>query len=230
VCNTTATLVEFPVIADVDNDGHADIVVVSNAYFSTHSTEYQCNDGSNIAQAGVRVFGDPTWVRTPSIWNEHAYHVTNVNPGGTIPQHELPNFSQPHLDNFRQNKQPGSEFSAPDGVVSIAPMCPGPAELVTTVRNIGQAALPPGVLVGFYEGAPPGGTLLGKAPTVTALYPAQSEAVALALSNPDPALASGQSPVYAVFDDGTPPHPSWHECRTDNNTSTPVSAACPKAQ
>src|SRR5262249_5084706 len=31
-CNTTATLRENPVVADVDNDGHADIVVASNAY------------------------------------------------------------------------------------------------------------------------------------------------------------------------------------------------------
>src|SRR5262249_28367703 len=143
VCNTTGTLVEFPVIADVDNDGHADIVVVSNAYASG-GTEYQCNDGTAIAQSGVRVFGDAngTWVRTPPVWNEHAYHVTNVTPDGVIPQHELPNYKQPGLNNFRQNKQPGSEFAAPDAVLSIAPLCPGPVGLVATVRNIGQAALP----------------------------------------------------------------------------------------
>ena len=31
--------------------------------------------------------------------------------------------------------------------------------------------------------------------------------------------------VYAVVDDGMPPHP-WHECRTDNNTSAVVDPAC----
>ena len=225
-CNTTGTLVEFPVVADVDNDGHADIVVVSNAYASG-SAEYQCNDGTHIAQSGVRVFGDAngTWVRTPSVWNEHAYHITNVTPDGTIPQHEPPNYSQPGLDNFRQNKQPGGEFSAPDAVISVAALCPGPTALVATVRNIGQAALPAGVVIGFYEGAPPG-TLLGPAQTTTDLYPAQSEEVVFTLTNPDPALTSGTKPVYAVADDGMPPHPSWHECRTDNNTSVPVSAKC----
>jgi hypothetical protein len=225
-CNTTGTLVEFPVIADVDNDGHADIVVVSNAYASG-TPEYQCNDGTNIAQSGVRVFGDAngTWVRTPPVWNEHAYHITNVTPDGTIPQHEPPNYSQAGLDNFRQNKQPGGEFSAPDAVISVEPLCPGPTALVATVRNIGQAALPAGVVIGFYEGAAPG-TLLGQALTTTVLYPAQSEAVVLTLTNPDAALTSGASPVYAVADDGMPSHPSWHECRTDNNTSAPVSARC----
>jgi hypothetical protein len=230
-CNTTGTLVEFPVVADVDNDGHADIVVVSNAYASANA-EYQCNDGTNIAQSGVRVFGDAngTWVRTPSVWNEHAYHVTNVTPDGVIPQHEPANYSTAGLDNFRQNKQPGGEFSAPDAVISVAPVCPGPTALVATVRNIGQAALPAGVVIGFYEGTPPNGTMLGQAQTVTILYPAESEAVPFVLTNPDQGLVSGTTPVYAVADDGMPPHPSWHECRTDNNTSAPVSAKCQTAQ
>jgi hypothetical protein len=164
-------------------------------------------------------------VRTPPIWNEHAYHITNVTPDGTIPVHEPPNYEQPGLDDFRQNKQPGSEFAAPDGVVSVAAFCPGPSALVATVRNIGQAAIPAGVSIGFYEGKPTG-TLLGYATTTLVLYPAESQAVTLALTNPDAALTSGASPVYAVFDVGGAPHPSWTECRTDNNTSEPVSAAC----
>jgi hypothetical protein len=226
-CNTTGTLVEYPVIADVDNDGHADIVVVSNSYASANPS-YQCNDGTNIAQAGVRVFGDAngTWVRTRRVWNEHPYHVTNVNEDGTIPANELPNWKQPGLNNFRQNKQPGSEFSAPDAVVSVASLCPGPTALVATVRNIGQAALPAGVVVGFYEGSPPTGTLLGQGTTTKVLYPAESEAVTWTLVNPDQALLTGAQPVYAVVDDGMPAHPSWHECRTDNNVSAAVSAKC----
>jgi hypothetical protein len=226
-CNTTGTLVEYPVIADVDNDGHADIVVVSNAYASGNA-EYQCDDGVGLAQSGVRVFGDVngTWVRTRRVWNEHAYHVTNVNEDGTIPKHELANYKQPGLDNFRQNKQPGSEFSAPDAVISVGSLCPGPTALVATVRNIGQASLPAGVVVGFYEGSPPAGALLGQGVTTKVLYPAESETVALTLVSPDQALLSGASPVYAVVDDGMPVHPSWHECRTDNNTSAAVSAKC----
>jgi hypothetical protein len=224
-CNTTATLAEFPVIADVDNDGHADIVVISNAYALTCPA-----DGSR--QSGVRVFGDQngTWVRTRRVWNEHAYHVTNVNEDGTIPQHEQPNWTQPGLNNFRQNKQPGSEFSAPDAVVSLGRVCPGPSALVATVRNVGQAALPSGVVVGFYLGQPGSGTLLGQSTTKSVLYPAEAEELTLALVSPDPGLLSGATPVYAVVDDGMPAHPLWHECRTDNNTSPAVSAKCDSPQ
>jgi hypothetical protein len=219
-CNTTGTLQEYPVIADVDNDGHADIVVVSNSYASPG---IQCNDGTNIAQAGVRVFGDAagTWARTRRIWNQHTYHVTNVNEDGTIPSVEAPNWSQPGLDNFRQNKQPGGEFAAPDAVVQIAPACGAQYGLVATVTNIGEAALPAGVIVGFYTGAPGSGTKLGSAPTTSVLYSAQSEKVFLALPP-----QSTTTQVYAIVDDTTTPHPTWHECRTDNNTSAPVSDSC----
>ncbi len=222
-CNTTGTLVEYPLVADVDNDGHADIVVVSNAYASDISSEYQCDDGVNIAQSGVRVFGDLDWVRTRSIWNEHAYHVTNVNDDGTIPTKELRNWTQPGLDDFRQNKQSGGEFTAPDAVVSIAPACTGAYGLVATVTNIGQAPLPAGVVVGFYAGAPPA-TKVGQLSTLQPLYAAESESLFLPLSTAPGGV------VYAVVDDTSVPHPSWHECRTDNDTSARVGSSCGQAQ
>lgn len=224
-CNTTATLIENPVIADVDNDGHADIVVVSNAYASG-SADIQCNDGAGPGQSGVRVFGDPNgaWVRTRRVWNEHAYHITNVSEDGSIPQLELPNYLQPGLDNFRQNKQPGSEFSAPDAVVSLAPRCAPTYALRATVRNVGEAALPAGVSVGFYAGQAGNGALLGHGVTTRALYPAEAEVVELPIANPGPEVLTGT--VFAVVDDGGAPHPAWSECRTDNNSSAAVSGAC----
>jgi hypothetical protein len=97
------------------------------------------------------------------------------------------------------------------------------------VRNIGQAAAPAGVIVGFYEGTPPG-TKLGQATTTLILYPAESQAVTLPLPNPDMGLVSGATPVWAKVDDTTMPHPSWHECNTTNDTSALVSARCGTAQ
>lgn len=216
VCNTTATLIEFPVVADVDNDGHADIVVVSNAYSSQ-----TCNDGVNTKQAGVRVFTDQndSWVRTRRVWNEHPYHVTNVNEDGTIPKNEAPNWSTPGLNNFRQNKQPGSEFAAPNLVVSVTPVCPGPTGFTISVRNVGQAAVPAGVVVGVYSGTAPAGVKIGSVTTTHPLYPAETEPLEFTTASPPGA-------VYAVADDGAPPHPQWTECRTDDNTGVAASVSC----
>jgi hypothetical protein len=225
-CNTTGTLIEYPLVVDVDNDGHADIVVVSNAYAIGDPTiACQEVDGGPMGESGIRVFSDANlrWVRTRALWNEHPYHITNVNDDGTIPQKELPNWTQPGLDNFRQNKAPGYEFAAPDAIVSVAPSCGSPITLSATVRNIGEAALPAGVEVDFYAGNAPGGTKLGTAKTAFALYSAQSET--LTFGNVPAADQQGES-FYAVVDPPTAPaHPAWHECNTSNNTSAGVSVA-----
>ncbi|MBI5537048.1 MAG: VCBS repeat-containing protein [Deltaproteobacteria bacterium] len=216
-CNTTHTLNEYPVIADVDNDGQADIVVVSNA----HNQNITCE---GTQQSGVRIFASASgaWVRTRRVWNEHAYHITNVEEDGTIPKGEPANFKQAGLNNFRLNKQPGGEFSAPDAVVTVSLLCPGPHAVVATVRNMGQAALPAGLKVSFHSGNPPGGALLGAGVTTQTLYPAQAEQVVLALPNPPADIASGKTPVYASVESPT----VVHECRPDNNTSAPVKAQC----
>jgi FG-GAP-like repeat len=213
-CNTTGTLIEYPLVADVDNDGQADIVVASNAY------AYSCN---GTKQSGIRVFGSAngTWVRTRRTWNQHTYHVTNIQEDGTVPQHELPNWTQPGLNNFRQNKQPGSEFAAPDAVVDVAVVC-APTGIAATVRNVGEAAMPPGLEVTFYFGDPPSGTELGTGTTTKTLYSAQSEVVTLSIGTPPAGMLNGTTPVYATV---TVPD-SVHECRPDNNTSAPATAQC----
>jgi hypothetical protein len=217
-CNTTGTLWEYPLVADVDNDGQADIVVASNAYGIT------CN---GTKQSGIRVFGSASgsWVRTRRIWNEHTYHITNIGEDGKVPANEPANWKQAGLNNYRLNRQPGSVFAAPDAVVSIAPQCGGPYGLVATVRNLGTAPLPAGVAVGFYSGSPPGGTSLGTGMTTKTLYPAEAENVFLPLPNAPPDILSGQTPIYAVVDDGMPMH-TWHECHQDNNTSATALGKC----
>jgi hypothetical protein len=207
-CNTTGTLYEYPVVADIDNDGQADILVVSNAYAET------CN---GTKQSGIRIFGSKNndWVRTRRVWNQHSYHITNVNEDGSIPKNELPNWTQPGLNNFRLNKQPAGEFLAADLVVSVSPTCVDPYALVARVRNIGEVAVDAGVKVGFYAG----NTKLGEAFTTTSLYPAESEDVSL------PLAIKPSVNVTAVVDDGMPAHP-WHECRTDNNVSAPSNPVC----
>jgi WD40 repeat protein len=90
--HSSGTTHEFPIVADVDGDGAAEILVVENNHAAP---------GFN----GIRVFGDPTdgWVGTRGIWNQHAYSVTNVNDDGTIPARPATNWLTPGLNNFRSN-------------------------------------------------------------------------------------------------------------------------------
>ncbi len=214
-CNTSGTLWEYPLVADVDSDGHADIIVASNWY----AASLNCN---GTQTTGVRVFGDTlgNWVRTRRIWNQHPYHVTNINEDGTVPVIEAANYLQSGLNNFRQNVQPLSEFAAPDLVVSLRANCGAEYSLVATVRNVGEASVPEGVVVGFYEGDPDaGGTKLGEAFTTQVLYSLGAESVSLTLAS------QPVDKIYAVVDDGMPMHP-WTECRIDNNKSVAAEPNC----
>ena len=112
--------------------------------------------------------------------------------------------------------------------MSVAPKCFGDYGVVATVRNLGSASLPAGVPVGFYYGAAPG-TKLGDGATKKTLYPAEAEAITLLLPSAPASVLDGTAPVFAVVDDGAPMH-NWHECRTDNNTSDPVSGKCDEPQ
>jgi hypothetical protein len=85
----SGTLSEYPVVADVDNDGSAEILFVSNAG----------------AAPTLQVIADveDRWIQARRIWNQHAYHVTNVREDGTIPQFEPPHWQA--LNTFRTNAQ-----------------------------------------------------------------------------------------------------------------------------
>src|SRR5262249_277973 len=107
----SATWAEQPVVVDVDNDGHADIVVTSD--FSSGLT----------GDTGVIVFSDIAnkWPRTRRIWNQHSYHVTNVTETGSIPRTETPNWLVPGLNNFRVNAfVPGESADAFDSFTYVA--------------------------------------------------------------------------------------------------------------
>ncbi len=85
---SSGTAIEYPTVADIDNDGSAEIVVVSNS-----------------GPWSVQVIQDQQnrWIQARRIWNQHTYHVTNVNEDGTIPQFEEPNWHS--LNTFRTNAQ-----------------------------------------------------------------------------------------------------------------------------
>jgi hypothetical protein len=71
----SGTLIEYPVVADVDNDGSAEIVYVSN---------YE-QGGSGVTVTVLRDEQD-RWIQARRIWNQYAYHVTNVREDGVIPK------------------------------------------------------------------------------------------------------------------------------------------------
>ncbi|MET0403926.1 MAG: kelch repeat-containing protein, partial [Cystobacter sp.] len=99
--NSSGTTHEGPVVADVDADGQADIVVGANSH---------AYPGFN----GIRVFHGENWRSARRIWNQHAYSITNINDDGTIPAQPVANWLSEGLNTFRSNGPgPGAGYCAP---------------------------------------------------------------------------------------------------------------------
>ena len=80
--HASGTLYEYPVIADVDNDGATEIIVGSN-------------DMWWAGWGGITVVGDAdsSWAPARPVWNQHSYHITNVGNDGSIPMNPAENWA-----------------------------------------------------------------------------------------------------------------------------------------
>ena len=169
-CNTNCTHYEYPVIADVDADGHAEILISANTSCGytkckTDLTEAlgkdECVDAiiasaaSNPdilkGQQGVRAFASPTrdWINTRKIYNQHAYNVTNISDNGSLPTKVRDNWTTQGLNNFRLNVQPGATY-LPDleiRDISSPYNCTAPIPIYFVVANVGWATAPAGITI-----------------------------------------------------------------------------------
>jgi choice-of-anchor A domain-containing protein/RHS repeat-associated protein len=204
--NSSGTAAEYPVVADVDADGNAEIVVGANSIGPYAEYNY-----------GLFVYGDAndTWAPTRRIWNQASYHVTNVGEDGSIPLYESPSWLE--NNSYRANLQNYDGFvAAPDLVPSYLRSSAVEAGVQLTVRlgNAGSYFAPPGVFVAFYDGAPSsGGSLLGVVKSSGALE--AGEYVDLTLS-----VSSGVdvSKVWIVADKDAAGDWAVREANEDNNT------------
>lgn len=194
VPNMSGTAYELPVIVDVDNDNHADIIV----------------GGDN----GIHVYQDKhnSWVNTRKIWNQHSYHVTNINDDGTVPVREL-NSWQVHntyrLNTLNITKTGASATSVPDLTASQLQLTYD--GLSVRIGNGGAVRSPEGVKVRFYENHPVKGENQLGIVTLGSLEPGTYQDVVL---NPVGKLSEGTT-LYAFVDAGH----QVSECNESNNTA-----------
>ncbi|MCZ7678011.1 MAG: FG-GAP-like repeat-containing protein [Sandaracinaceae bacterium] len=238
-CNTSATHWEYPVIADVNNDGAAEIVLGANDYGGRSCTADTALDECTMARVmagetagvhGVRVLASPTrdWVPTRRIWNQHTYHVTNVTELGGIPARERPNWSSRGLNNFRQNVQPGATNLAdlvPTELSVDLRGCPDRMTLYFRVHNAGWSAAPAGIGATVYVVEGGVAARVGRVTTTRSLLPGESEL--LSFEHDRTGEPAGDEVTFRVVVDDPSDMPSdaLRECRPDNNTAE-VSASC----
>lgn len=208
--NDSGTGIELPVVADIDQDGQAELIVVTN------------ESGPLVRDIkGVRVFesaGEP-WIGTRSIWNQHAYHISHVNDDGTVPNSYTPSWETHNT--FRLNTfEQGNESGFPDLTASLLTVADNSASLTVSARvgNSGPAVSPAGLVARFYDGDPSSGIELGSV-SLGVIESSTFEDIALSVSGP---LQSDQIHLFVEAEE------QIEECdETNNLTSINIDAAIP---
>ncbi len=190
---------ETPMVADVDADGEVEIVMLHG-------------NGPN----GITVYGDQnhSWPPGRSVWNQHAYTITNVNDDGSIPTNQPANWLT--YNNYRSGDAglPPSSWNdlVPEVVDVCTKECPDTLILVARVWNAGTEEVPAGLSVGIRAGA--NGTVVATA-TVPDPIPSgrSSQGVQLTVAVAD---LQGKKP-FLVVDTDASGYSSVTECLEDNN-------------
>lgn len=179
----------YPTVADSDGDGDAEILL---GFYG------------EVGTSGVLALGDPGWPAARSIWNQHAYSVTNINDDGTVPVAPAPNWLT--LNTFRAVE---TEPLFPEGGADLVPLLvetctvecdAGRLRVVAAVGNAGTVAVPPGMVLRLYAVLGTGRTPVGEAVTDAWIPPGGASAGMV--FEVDPALVSDGILEVEVDPDG----------------------------
>ena len=212
----SGTVLDLPVVADVDNDGQAEIVVVNAGYGSFGST------------TGVYVLGDKdgSWMPAATQWTQHAWFQSHIDDDGQAVAGAPPNW--PDANTFRSADLEVSEVGPrPNAVPRLLETCTWECDddllwLAFNVENRGADDLVAGTPVAIYaiDGT---ATLV----TVTSLPDdvpagATSEGIVLSL---DATAIRGATLQIVADDDGTGAE-VVDECREDDNVLAVTDGLC----
>ena len=226
---SSGTKMELPVVADVNNDGHADIVVSSDSYTKC-GKEQDLGLPHKGATKGVFVLRDPKnlWMPSRAIWNQHTYHITNINDDVTVPLKEQHNWLT--WNNYRQNTQgmlkkaiPANDLTGKQhSGIDPGSDCATKWVLQAKICNRGAVKAPAGIKGTFYKWKPgAGGTRICTAATTKALAPGECEAVKCTWVNPP---KQNIDLWFRADDDGS--GGSQVECKEANNLLHLPQARC----
>lgn len=210
VTHESATNVEYPIVADLDRDGHADIVYASNGY--THPNERAL---IALSHAGAG------WAPVGTAWPSHDFAQVSPAADGSVPAYLGPYWETLGVYRARTSDD---RVETPDLAVQITDVCVadctlGPVEVAVWVWNEGVIDTPAGGEVSLYAVSSGVRTLVATQtlPTVQA-----GEALGGTFFSLDPAVVGTDGWVATV----RTPWPGW-DCDDADDEATWSDGACP---
>jgi hypothetical protein len=141
------SFLQVPLVADVDDDGSAEIVVVG-------WTDHDESDPH------IYILGpaEGRWARTRPVWNQIGYDVTSVRDDGTVPA-----FPRPNFDTYNSLRaQPAHDGHHPDLEIEVLETCrdeeAGTVAVHAVVHNRGSKDAPEGAVVRLMSWSEDSGT------------------------------------------------------------------------
>lgn len=207
----SGTVFEYPTVADIDHDGHAEILFVSNGGAPWGVLKVVEHDGGGWPAAG-------------STWAIHDFAITNVNPDGSVPASPEPFWTK---YNVYRARVAADDPSTPDLLAVVTDVCVadcdyGPVQVSVQVANQGGAEVDAGAKLALY--ADDGARRLVGTATLPAI-PAGEKVAGITFD-----LAPGDVGIYgfvAVVDDDGNGVGAVSECDEDNNEAEYSDVVCP---
>jgi hypothetical protein len=210
----SATMYDYPVIADVDGDDHAEIVIAHDAY-----------------SAGITVYEDSedSWAPARKTWNQHQYSINNINDDLTVPKEPTPNFTT--LNSWHsQQPLPGGQSLGSDLEAEIVSICTDDCDRGTLLvtgrgRNVKDISVPAGLKFALYARTDGGDRILAVQETESET-PGLMTTEALTFEVKRESL-DGATALWLVVDDNGNGTGAWTECVEENNGAILDGPFCP---
>ena len=207
--HVSPTIFEYPTVADIDHDGHANIVVAH--YGGANAVTAYEHNGSG-------------WPASGTTWNVHDFAITNINPDGSVPQYPEASWTK---YNVYRARVAADDPSTPDLIAEITDICVldctyGPVTVGVQVANQGGADVDAGAMLALYaQDSTP--RLIATAVLPAIPMGTKIDGISFELQPAD----VGQYGFVAVVDDDGNGVDSVSECDETNNTDEYNDAFCP---
>jgi hypothetical protein len=197
------TMFDYPVVADIDGDEHAEILV--------------CHQGFSVALTAYKD-SQERWARARSTWNQHAYGIDNINDDLTVPATASPSFVA--TNTWHAGVATTGEAVGLDVASEILDVCEeecgdGTVRVAVRAWNLAEELIPAGTTLGLYTHSGATRTLLTRTALEEDLLPGWTTA-AIMLEVSASAVTGADQLRLLVDDDGTP-EGALTECSENNN-------------